>query len=95
MGKYDSITRLSSMSKLIDAVQNDVQPSDNQPLSIVELHLQSRGHRKMQIDGRERMLNPSSQDFENAKMAIVKKLTKAYNDFYQKLSKIYYDEVNA
>ena len=95
MGKYDSITRLSSMSKLIDAVQNDVQPSDNQPLSIVELLLQSRGHRKMQIDGRERMLNPSPQDFENAKMAIVKKLTKAYNDFYQKLSKIYYDEVNA
>ena len=92
---YDSVTRLSSMRKLIDAVQNDTQPSDDQPLSVVELLLQSRGHRKMQIDGRERMLNPSPEDFEKAKKAIVKKLTRAYNEFYQKLSKIYYDQVSA
>ena len=95
LNRYDDITRLSGMRKLIDVVQNDTQPSDDQPLSVVELLLQSRGHRKMQIDGRERMLNPSSRDFEKAKEAIVKKLTKAYNNFYQKLSKIYYDEVNA
>jgi len=93
LGKYDSVTHLSSMRKMIDAVKNDIQPSDGQPLSIVELLLQSRGHRKMQIDGKERMLNPSPEDFEKAKEAIVKKLTKAYNEFYQKLCKIYYDEV--
>ena len=95
LNRYDDITRLSGMRKLIDAVQNDTQPSDDQPLSVVELLLQSRGHRKMQIDGRERMLNPSPEDFEKAKEAVVKKLTKAYNDFYQKLSKIYYDQVSA
>lgn len=95
LNRYDDITHLSGMRKLINAVQNDTQPSDNQPLSVVELLLQSRGHRKMQIDGRERMLNPSPEDFEKAKEAIVKKLTKAYNDFYQKLSKIYYDQVSA
>ena len=95
LDRYDDITHLSGMRKLINAVQNDTQPSDNQPLSVVELLLQSRGHRKMQIDGRERMLNPSQEDFEKAKEAIVKKLTKAYNDFYQKLSKIYYDQVSA
>lgn len=95
MSMYDNVTHLSIMRKLINAVQNDTQPSDNQPLSVVELLLQSRGHRKMQIDGRERMLNPSQEDFEKAKEAIVKKLTKAYNDFYQKLSKIYYDQVSA
>ena len=83
------------MHELIDDVKNDTQPSDDQPLSIVELLLQARGHRKMQIDGRERMLNPSPEDFEKAKEAIVKKLTKAYDDFYQKLSKIYYDKVSA
>ena len=93
LGRYDSVTHLSSMRKMIDAVKNDIQPSDDQPLSIVELLLQSRGHRKMQIDGKERMLNPSPEDFEKAKEAIVKKLTKAYNNFYQKLCKIYYDEV--
>jgi hypothetical protein len=93
LNRYNDITHLSDMRKLIDAVQNDTQPSDNQPLSTVELLLQSRGHRKMQIDGRERMLNPSPEDFEKAKEAIVKKLTRAYDDFRQKLSKIYYDQV--
>ena len=93
LARYDSVTHLSSMRKMIDAVKNDTQPSDDQPLSIVELLLQSRGHRKMQIDGKERMLNPSPEDFEKAKEAIVKKLTRAYNEFYQKLCKIYYDEV--
>ena len=44
---------------------------------------------------RERMLNPTPEDFENAKKAIVKKLTRAYNEFYQKLAKIYYDEVSS
>lgn len=95
LSDYDKITRLSSMRELIDDVKNDTQPSDDEPLSIVELLLQARGHRKMQIDGRERMLNPSPEDFEKAKEAIVKKLTKAYNDFYQKLSKIYYDTVGS
>ena len=94
LSSYDKITRLSSMRKLIDVVENDTQPSDNQPLSVVEVLLQSRGHRKMQIHGNERYLNPSESDFEKAKKAIVKKLTKAYNDFYQKLSKIYYDEIS-
>lgn len=94
LSNYDSITRLSSMRELIDTVKNDTQPSDDQPLSVVEVLLQSRGHRKMQIHGNERYLNPSESDFEKAKMAIVKKLTRAYNEFYQKLSKIYYDEAN-
>jgi hypothetical protein len=94
LDRYDDITRLSAMRKMIDAVKNDTQPSDDQPLSVVELLLQSRGHRKMQIYGNERYLNPSETDFEKAKMAIVKKLTRAYNEYYQKLSKIYYDEVS-
>jgi hypothetical protein len=95
LSDYEGITKLSYMRELIDDVKNDTQPSDDQPLSIVELLLQARGYRKMQIDGRERMLNPSPEDFEKAKEAIVKKLTKAYNDFHQKLSKIYYDKVSA
>ena len=94
LSSYENITHLSSMRSLIEDVKNDVQPSDGQPLSVVEVLLQSRGHRKMQIHGDERYLNPSESDFEKAKMAIVKKLTRAYNEFYQKLSKIYYDEIN-
>lgn len=91
---YDRVTHLNSMKNMIDAVRNDVQPGDDEDLSIVELLLLSRGNKKMQIDGRERMLNPSPQDFEKAKASIVKKLTRAYNDYFQKLSKIYYDEIN-
>ena len=94
LSSYDNITHLSSMRKLIDAVKNDTQPSDDQPLSVVELLLQSRGHKKMQMDGRERMLNPSPNDFEKAKEAIVRKMTRAYENFYQKISKIYYDHIS-
>lgn len=44
------------------------------------------------IDGRTRFLNPSPEDFEKAKKAIVKKLKMAYNVFFKKVSKIFYDE---
>lgn len=95
LSDYDNTTHLKYMYKLIKLVEDDAQPGDDKPLSVVELLLLSRGNRKRQIDGRERMLNPTPEDFENAKKAIVKKLTRAYNEFYQKLAKIYYDEVSS
>ena len=94
LSAYDKITRLQAMRRMIDKVQNDTQPSDDEPLSIVELLLQSRGYKKTQMDGRERMLNPTARDFERAKEAIVKKLTKAYDNYFTKITKVYYDETN-
>ena len=90
---FNNVTGLKTMKTLIDIVENDVQPeSDSEPLSVVELLMYQRGNKKSQLDGRTRFLNPSPKDFEKAKKAIVKKLKMAYNVFFKKVSKIFYDE---
>ena len=90
---FDKVTHLSEMQNLIEKVNNDTFPkSDEEPLSIVELLLYRRAFHKTYRDSRDRELNLSEGDFEKTKKAIVKKLTKAYKNYFSKISKIFYDE---
>ena len=93
LSEFNDITGLGTMERLIGIVENEKQPTDEEPLSVVELLLCQRGNKKSQLDGRTRFLNPSAEDFYKAKKAIVKKLKMAYKSFFAKISKIYYDEM--
>ena len=91
---FEDVTRLTEMRDLIDLVTNDIMPeSEEEPLSIIELLLYRRAFHKTSLDGKDRELNMSQGDFEKTKQAIVKKMTKAYKEYFSKISKILYDEM--
>ena len=95
LSAFDYITRLSEMRGLIEAINADVFPeSEDEPLSLVELLLYRRAFHKTAMDGQDRELNISENDFEKTKAAIVRKMTKAYRDYYTKIAKTFYDETN-
>ena len=95
LSAFEDTTYLSEMRNLIEAVKADVFPdSEEEPLSLVELLLYRRAFHKTAMDGRDRELNMSKNDYEKTKAAIVRKMTKAYRDYYSKIAKIFYDEMD-
>jgi len=90
---FESVTHMSYMKKLIELVENE-ELLYTDDWTVVELLLYGRAWKKASLDGKDRELNTSYENFEGAKRAIVKKLTKVYNDFHQKICKIYYDMKN-
>lgn len=97
MGKlhtFENQTRLKEMKRLIEIVEQDEATYDDE-WTIVELLLYKRAQRKTDIDGKDRELNTSYENFERAKSAIVKKLKRAYKEYYNKIAKIYYDEISS
>jgi hypothetical protein len=93
LSDFESVTRLSAMRSLIQMVDYDeILYTDN--WSLVEVLLYMRAQRKTNLDNKPRELNTSFENFEKARDSIVKKLTKAYENYYSKICKIYYDMKN-